>query len=122
MGDHEIVPGYRREWLRRDLTGAAPADRNFWPETTRMLRFFGNRPDKRYKEFRRELHPDWIYFLTDQQLGFVSSVMKRYRRASRDRPAYYFAVGGPGTGKTSVLVKLSDRPPCSGRSPGFREF
>ena len=83
-----------------------------------MLRFFGNRPDKRYKEFRRELHPDWIYFLTDQQLGFVSSVMKRYRRASRDLRRTTLPSGDLGRGRHPFSWLLIDLR-AQGARPAF---
>ena len=119
VGGHETVGRYKRAWLKQARLSRGPADPNFNPKTVWLHRFFGSSPDERFETYKSELNPEWIYALDDQQLGFVAKVKKAYKRSSRENPAYFFAVGGPGTGKTSILTKLLIELRAMGGNPGL---
>jgi hypothetical protein len=103
-GDHEVVPRYEKRWIPFDLATSSPLTANAGPGS-RDLRFFGDSPDPKVTEYGAELHPEWVYFLADQQAGIASKIGSAFRRGSADRPSVILLLGGPGTGKTSILLK-----------------
>lgn len=102
-GEHDIVKRYEKKWLAHDLDGARvlriPMESPAWS-------LFGDAGVSRPAEYGRELHRDWIYFLADHQAGIAATVRKAYKKASINDPDLFILAGGPGTGKTSILVKL----------------
>lgn len=106
VGTHDVVQRYDRRWLREDINGANVADDAFLPDSGAVEDYFPRTPELRSVEFGRELHPDWVYYLTDQQQSVVATVLRHWPRSQINRPYAYFVVGGPGTGKTSILTKL----------------
>jgi len=120
IGEHDkAVSRYERSWLQRELSEAGPADRNFFPDKSRVRRFFLSNPDRRRAMYANEADPDWIYFLTPQQMGIVSKIEQATKRSSLSKPSRFFIVGGPGTGKTSILAKLLIDLRAQGHKPGL---
>jgi hypothetical protein len=116
-GEHEVVGDYKKAWLASALEAAVVLDglgSEHKPWST-----FGSNRDTVFEEYRRELHPDWIYDLADHQAGAAASIRKAYPRTSRDNPKVFVLVGGPGTGKTSILVKLMMDLQAMGARPGI---
>jgi hypothetical protein len=120
IGEHDkAVPRYEKSWLQRELADAGPADRNFFPATSRVRRFFVSNPDKRREMYGNEVDPGWIYVLTDQQRAVVAKIEQATKRSSKSKPLRFFIVGGPGTGKTSILTKLLIDLRAQGHKPGL---
>lgn len=105
-GPHDVYDLFTMDVLESQLPAAAPADQNFWPESCRARRLFETHVDNAYEEYPDENDPRWISTLADEQCGIVTTAFRQIRRASRTQPRSYAIVGGPGTGKTSILVKL----------------
>ena len=120
MGSHEVTEKYNRAKLTADLADAAAVDDLILPQPAELVAsIFGSHPDTVFEEFKTELAPEWIYFLTEQQNSFVKSSVAAYKRSTADNPSFRFAVGGPGTGKTSVLLKLFVELRKVGARPGI---
>jgi hypothetical protein len=119
IGGHDVVRKYERSMLAIQERTAQEADRNFWPESALISGFFVSNPDRRVSQFGNEADPEWVYFLTDQQSGIVTSIAKAARRTTASNTRRYMIVGGPGTGKTSVLAKLLIQLRAEGRRPGL---
>lgn len=118
VGPHEVVPNYDRRWLARDLASARRLEGlSDKPEV--VLRFFGNTPDEERSEFGNELQPEWVYFLASPQANVATAISKAHKRASADKPSVFLVVGGPGTGKTSILVKSMLVLRSAGGAPGI---
>ena len=70
--------------------------------------------DLRWK-YEEELDESWIQFLDDSQARVVDEILSNLME-SNDDFSIYFIMGGPGTGKTVVLVNLLFRLTDQGRS------
>jgi hypothetical protein len=109
VGDRKIVGEYRDAMLPRDLAGSNEAPCHFWPEHEEG--FFTSIPYRDLEIWASEISPDWLYYLDDEQDKVVRTVVEQ----SEDvllRTGYYrafFLLGGPGTGKTSILLNLLKR-------------
>lgn len=119
VGGHDIVRRFERSVLLSQQRTAQEADGNFWPDSALIGGFFVSNPDRRISRFGNEADPEWVYFLTDQQGGIVASIAKAVARTTRANTRRYLIVGGPGTGKTSVLTKLLVQLRAEGRRPGL---
>lgn len=109
VGKHEIVPRYTRVKFFTDKLERSTPPATFWPEgPIHSLRFFTHDPCESYLEFASEQQPDWLYFLSDQQREIVDEVaFKIIEHIQQDEQhAPVFILGGPGTGKTSILLNL----------------
>lgn len=109
VGDHDVVPRYDSSKLFLDQKQRLSVPKTFWPEgPDHALRFFMAEPCKTYSEFGTEQSRDWLYFLSDQQEEVVAEITETFfdqiERNHVPRPT--FIVGGPGTGKTSILINL----------------
>lgn len=120
MGNHDhVYDPFCTEVLESQLPKAAKADREYWPETSRVIGVFGSSPERSYERYENEDDPEWIYFLTSQQNGYVKSIVRGIKKGSAAKPMFYFVVGGPGTGKTSILARLQIDLLEAGRRPGM---
>ena len=104
VGDHSVTA----KWSR-SRTHAAPdfgaAPDQFLPED--RTGFFSRAPDIRVSHFANEIQPDWIYFLDEQQRAAFERIRDAlYEFVGSEKSRAYWIVGGPGTGKTSILLNL----------------
>lgn len=109
MGDHEVVPRIRLADLDRDLADAAPAPPVFDPNTP--ADFFSRVPDAYVFDYGNELGREWLYQLDEQQGAVLETLMEMVEDsylAEGNSTSVVFVTGGPGTGKTSILVNLAD--------------
>lgn len=104
VGDHDIVGAYSSAKLSTDLQKLEPALDRYWPEGDGRKPFFTANPSLGYSEFEGENDRDWLYYLSDQQHDAVISIF--CDQADRDELAPSIILGGPGTGKTVILLNL----------------
>ena len=108
-GTHEVVPRYNRGKFLVDRLQRLEASPVFWPEgPDTELRFFTRHPCRSYSEYGPEQHREWLYWLSEQQADVVEEIVFEHADAlmAGDLAPASLVVGGPGTGKTSVLVNL----------------
>ncbi|MCL4261773.1 MAG: hypothetical protein KJ069_01090 [Anaerolineae bacterium] len=109
VGEKRIVPDYSLGKLEHDLANRIKAPDRFWPE--RPSGFFTEYIDPTIKLFGLELLPDWIYWLDEEQDGVLSTIAEDLDTwysllKLRNEGMIFFVVGGPGTGKSCVLINL----------------
>jgi hypothetical protein len=105
FGDHDVVAAYSKGKLAVDLLNPEPALHLL--TKCGPAGFFASNPCKTYSVFETELDREWLYFLSDQQLEIwmdIGELEGRLRRSGAHRAVYI--LGGPGTGKTCVLLEL----------------
>jgi hypothetical protein len=105
-----------------DLRTAKPAPYQFWPEYPSP--FFVRQPDwsiPSYYENEGDLS-EWLYFLEQEQTdvfcGIADDVSATLREWSSAR-SNHFVMGGPGTGKTCILLQLLKYRADEGYSAGI---
>lgn len=106
VGDHDIVGRYPKESLLDDINRAVNAKKLYPNDNSPFTRLFENMGDNQYEIFANELDPEWLYYLSNNQKGMAESIRRKTVRAHVDEPKYFTIAGGPGTGKTSILLKL----------------
>ena len=108
VGDHETIPRYTFGKYQIDKHDSEPANSVFWPDSeNQQLKFFSRNPCSNISEYGTEATQEWLYFLSAQQSDVLSEVLNHlFTSDEKGRIAPIFIVGGPGTGKTSVLVNL----------------
>jgi hypothetical protein len=103
-GDHEIT----KRWAGRrmpKLSDAEPAPSQFLPESP--TGFFSRVPNKGRSHFANEFDPEWLYFLDAQQADVLHTILDRVQDGLLGRGVgVFWIVGGPGTGKTCLLLNL----------------
>lgn len=113
MGDHEITTRYSREGNPSDdlarsqsLPAVFVAGRHssFFPPVS-------NDAPSTLVTWWPERASDWLYFLDEEQMGVCERLVESIEAALADEETYtvQFIVGGPGTGKTSILLQLLKR-------------
>lgn len=104
MGDHEITThagGFDTSELERPVT--APA--MFGPSA--RLPFFPEDRDEGLTPYALEMSPDWVYELDREQWEVAERVRDSVTEALLgDGSAVHLILGGPGTGKTTLLLWL----------------
>ena len=68
--------------------------------------------------YEAELSEEWIHFLDDEQVKISESLFRKLAVPS-DEMSVEFVMGGPGTGKTVVLLNLATNLEQAGRSVSF---
>jgi len=103
-GDHEIT----KRWAGRrmpKLSDAQPAPSQFLPESPGG--FFSRVPNRGRSHFANEFDPEWLYFLDAQQAEVLRAILDGMQDGLlSNRPGIFWIVGGPGTGKTCLLLNL----------------
>jgi hypothetical protein len=109
MGGHETTTSLSVQDIRRALPEREPAPGVFLPETP--SKFFLRTKDQRYRAIGPESSPEWLYFLDDEQTAAVDSIYEAMVEllTTGEAPRIHFVLGGPGTGKTSILLNLLKR-------------
>ncbi len=101
VGGHDLVPKYTDAKLVHDLDRLQEAPAHFWPE--QGSKFFVSTPDRTVAfKYPEEITPDWIYFLAPTQEDIFFDVMTHLEDPDDNIPC--FIIGGPGTGKTCILL------------------
>jgi hypothetical protein len=102
MGGHEVVGEYSVKKYNTDISSPELAPKQFWPENRSDL--FLSLPDpSTILNYQEEITPDWLFFLEDEQEGAVLSIIEDIEKYETSAN---FIIGGPGTGKTCVLLNL----------------
>jgi ribosomal protein S6 len=106
VGKHEIVGRYSKQMYSYDRYNYDEAPGQFWPE---LSGFFQREPDQTLPiYYSEELSEKWLYFLESQQQKvdqkLRSRIWKMVDQGNVVPP--YFIAGGPGTGKTCLLLNL----------------
>lgn len=102
LGDHDVVPRYNDQKLKFDLSCLRPAPPAFLGDA--RSKFFRRNPDRTITvAYSQEFSDDWLYFLAEEQRTAQEDVLLGI--LYRDSPAF-MVVGGPGTGKTCILLNL----------------
>ncbi len=109
LGDHEVVNRYNDKKYLQDSKTYEEALSIFWPENRSDL--FLSSPNGTYEpKYYEEVQSDWIFFLDDQQNKVLEKTLKRIRQFHSTAT---FILGGPGTGKTCILLEMLCGPePC----------
>ena len=107
VGGHESVPRYTSSKFFVDAFQSLDVPRRFWPADHAGYSFFTSNPSREYQEFGPESHEGWLYFLSEQQWECEQEVIESFDLLFDGlQPAPVFILGGPGTGKTSILLNL----------------
>jgi hypothetical protein len=102
VGIHEIVGRYSDDKYGSDIRSINEAPNQFWPE--QKSEFFISYPDKSITlKYKDEVSSEWLYFLEDTQEKIFEDVVNEVFSPQHSSA---FIVGGPGTGKTCILVNL----------------
>jgi hypothetical protein len=111
MGDHELVPRAKGIDIDHALDHAVPADDHFYPQRIGTGSLFEPTPTVDVFDYGAELDPTWLYRLDDEQFAVYEQLQDLLTEQVLDekRPlACNLVVGGPGTGKTSLLASLAE--------------
>lgn len=110
MGVHEVVDLYTKKKLISDLSNRESAPNQFWPGRGH---FFRRNPDESLViKYDVEGSNEWLYFLEKQQSQVYNKIESIIWKAitgptkTRKEPQPIFILGGPGTGKTCILLNL----------------
>lgn len=101
-GDHDVVQRYSDKKYYLDAVITYPATPNFWPEKRSTL-IINNAEGLCEPKFIQELSEDWVYFLDTEQ---EEAVLKIVDWVGKFESSSTLLLGGPGTGKTCVLLNL----------------
>lgn len=106
MGGHEIVNRYDDNMRIKDLRNHQAAPDFFWPE---RAGFFRRNPDPTEPfHYQEEVSDEWLYFLEKRQSKVDRKISNRLWKLvdQGEFPPPYIILGGPGTGKTCILLNL----------------
>ena len=113
MGDHEVTTRYaRRGNLAAELRRVEPLPAGFAAASASA--FFppaGHDAPRELTPFWPERSQDWLYFLDEHQATVCDGIVDALEDvlADDDTNTAHLIVGGPGTGKTSLLLQLLKR-------------
>lgn len=104
LGDHGLIDAVVRS--KPPLpTEREPLPPHFLPGT--QLRLFPEDADEGFIDYANERSGDWAYWLDDQQFDAATRIAAGIEDAYLEgRRAVHGVFGGPGTGKTTILVWL----------------
>ena len=111
VGDHELVTRSRRLDVDAALRSASPAAEHFYPSSDHRTSLYDTRPTHDVFDFGAELDPAWLYRLDEEQSRanerLQDLLIERIVDSAQPRLSAV-VVGGPGTGKTSLLACLAE--------------
>lgn len=105
VGGKRIVPLAKNIDLVAALATSKPAPPHFHLRgRSALLRLAG----KGFQQYANELAPDWIYHLDDEQQAAERSIYNSAVEVllSENLHSLHILLGGPGTGKTSILLTI----------------
>lgn len=103
MGAHETVKRYSYKKYHHDMLTAEEAPDRFFPE--KKAAFFIDYPDYTVSvNYMEEMSAEWLYFLEDEQQQILEEIEDKFLYDLNNCST--FIVGGPGTGKTCILLAL----------------
>lgn len=106
FGEKTWFYSYRSRQLAADLLTRSPMPERLLPGGPALLRTSGA---ETLTPFANETEPEWLYFLSEQQEAVADAIVESAFDAvtdEREPPSLHFVVGGPGTGKTCVLLQV----------------
>jgi hypothetical protein len=102
IGGHDIVNRYDLTKFNVDILRINSAPKQFFPEYQSKL-FIGY-PDRSVDlKYSEEIYPEWIYFLEDEQYKVLEDIFDSILSGGKQ---IHFILGGPGTGKSCILLNL----------------
>jgi hypothetical protein len=104
VGDHDIVRLYSDSKYESDREDIEKAPSQFFPD--RPFKFFKSYLDTSIAiKYAQEVSSGWLYFLENTQEEVYEDIVER---VLADKVRYHpsFIIGGPGTGKTCILLNL----------------
>jgi GTPase SAR1 family protein len=105
VGRHEIVKRLRDKNIEARLAKRRDLSPAFLPNGGRAL--FPDDEGDELAVYGNEASPEWIYFLDDEQERICGAIEEAiFDAAASSRSSRHIVLGGPGTGKTSIIVKL----------------
>jgi hypothetical protein len=105
LGPHGWFRSYGPSRLEHDLRHRDPLPERFLPG--RRTSAFDAAGSDQLVRYANEVRPEWLYFLDDNQTVVTDAVVSAVEDdLLSERRATHLLVGGPGTGKTSVLLQI----------------
>jgi len=110
VGPHRVLDDYSSRQLSQDLKSLTSIPTWLLNSILPSDTFFDSRPDKSVELLdEAEIEPRWVYYLDEEQDRVTSELLDVALSADKRRSAaVHFVIGGPGTGKTCVLLNLLD--------------
>jgi hypothetical protein len=110
IGGHDVVEHYCRTGnIEAELRRVRPLP----PDMERLAAsgFFTFDVEEEWRQFANEADPSWLTYLDGEQAKAVDRILARVAHVSENPRAWCFVLllGGPGTGKTSILINLFSR-------------
>lgn len=113
MGDHEITRRYAmRRRVAADVAGAVPLPAEFSPlRGPSLFPAVSSGPLGQLAIWANEQTAEWVYFLSSEQESVCDEITETIEDVLAEEGTYTLQVivGGPGTGKTSILLQLLQR-------------
>jgi hypothetical protein len=108
IGGHEVVPLFDGSRAQELLANAVPAPKAFSLHGSDF--FLPDRPGDT-APYGNDLSPEWLYFLDDDQDQLASALSESAEEIllSEAGHSIHYVIGGPGTGKTCILLNLLKR-------------
>lgn len=109
VGKHEIMDAIDCRDVSSALRSREQAPSQFWPSTP--TKFFTRKSAKSWAQYANEWDKSWLYFLDEQQDQVATAIYMQSLECLTTTNQYqiHHILGGPGTGKTSILLNLLKR-------------
>ena len=109
MGERRLVRRVSEAEVRNGLRSAKPVPPQFWPESPSD--FFVDLPNRSLSALPEEVSGNWLHWLDEQQERVANAIFQSSEDVLLTEGHYrvFLVIGGPGTGKTSVLLNLLKR-------------
>ncbi len=109
LGNHSLIKQSKCTEVKKALESIYDAPSQFFPQV--KSGFFVKQTSNEWRTFGSELQSDWIYYLDEEQHGIVESIYNDSITILLTAGYYRINViiGGPGTGKTCILLNLLKR-------------
>jgi hypothetical protein len=109
VGTHDLIGKFDQQGALVHLAEAVDAPARFWPDG--KAGFFSTLPSRGVGHFGPEITGDWAYFLDDEQAGVTTGIYEAALDCllGEGTSRAHCILGGPGTGKTAILLNLWKR-------------